>query len=334
MSYQTKMILQQLKSSTTSMECGCSGRENCRAIVQKLKSHVEFLENHLNKNHRSEKQVFTVADCFLEAIGFLGTDSSELTQAAERLIAQDYLHIGKMFSEANKFIEHHKKFRNVNTIDLESGNRVGEYRLQRVEVKSKSVLRKWGKKFNNCLARPTQVNFYFPRVQLGKLQVWLLLRDDKPFGLLSLITRSREVYDFDLIDDENDCGWSYSLAMEILDKLDAEANCAREFVKVGAYDKFKQEQPIVEPDVIGENLIWIWRFKNEIIIAQKDRDHIGDDLSWSRFSRTPEHSRTEFDGEWEDCMDSHLKFGDLLNLLMQHPELIKRLNGPVLEDNR
>ena len=332
MSYQAKMILQGLKSSVAELERSCKGRKYYQQIVEKLNARVEFLEVHLNSNHRYEKQIYTIADCYRKAAESLQSDNSELAGAAEQLIAQGHPDIGTMFSVAKKFIDQYENNWSVKTIKLEGGEPVGQYKLQ--EVKSKSLLGRLGQRFGNCLTRPRQLNFYLRRMQKGELQIWLLLKDDKPFGLLSLHPRSRAICDFDLVDGSNSFKLPYSLAMEILNKLDANADCTPEFASVGAFDVFKKAPPIVKPAVVGEKLIWVWRFENEIIIALKDRNRIGAEMSWSRFFRTKEETRTEFEGEWEDTMGINLKLGDLLSLLMQHPELIQQLSGPILEDSR
>ncbi len=314
------------------MERSCKSRKYYQQIAKKLNARIEFLENHLNSNHHHEKQIYTIADCYRKAVEFLRSDSNELAGIAEHFIAQEHPDIGAMFSAAKEFIDQYENNWGVNTIELESGERVGQYKLQ--EVKSKSLLGRLGKRFGNCLSRPRQLDFYFRRMQKGELQIWLLLKDDKPFGLLSLHPRSRAICDFDLVDGSNSLKLPYSLALEVLNKLDVNADLTPEFANVGAFDVFKKAPPLVKPEVVGNKLVWIWRFEDEIIIALKDRNRIGAEISWSRFFRTEEETRTEYEGEWEDMMGSNLKLGDLLNLLMQHPELIKHLSAPVLEDNR
>ena len=338
MSHRAKLILQELKAAVTDLERNLKGHANFQQIADKLNSEIEFLEGHLKdskKSFRYEEEIYRIADCYRKAVECLGTENQELADAAERFIVRPYAHIEKRFSEANKFIVLDDKNSSAETLDLESGERVGYYKLQK--IKSKTQLGKMGKVFDNCLADRERREDYHERIQDNKLEVWLVLQDDKPFCLISLnkCVSVSEIEEVEHIDNKN-FRFPYTLAMEILNKLNANADRHAEFARVGAFRVFVNKQLSVDPDVVGDRLIWIWKFKDEIIIAMKDRHQIGDDLYWSRFFRTRETRRHRWlsgdDEEWQVNDESHLNFSKLLNLVMRYPILAERLNGRVLGD--
>ncbi len=180
MPHQAKLILQELKTAVTTVELNGKSRSNLQQTLEKLNSQIEFLEDHLKNSFRYERQVFTVADCYRRAVvEYLGSENHELADAAEKLITRDYAHIGKMFSEANRFIDLVDKNSSTEALDLESGERVGEYKLQ--EIRSKSLLAKMGQTFKNCLTDSEQLDEYYGKMQRKQLEIWMVERNNKPF---------------------------------------------------------------------------------------------------------------------------------------------------------
>ena len=339
MSYQAKLILQELKSSIDATKRSRKTRENFPQILENLKSKIEFLEDHLSKGSRYEKDVFTIADCYRKALECLRSKNHHLADTAEQLITSDYPHIGNMSAAAKRFIGEYENNLIGETIDLRNGDPDGNFRLKK--IKSRSQLATMGKKFDNCLKDSEQLDDYYRRMQLEQLEVWLLLKDDRPFRLISLNTHTREIEDFEQTKDKDEFWFpSHSLAIEILKKLNACADSYVEFAKIGAFRVFLSNQPMIEAEVIGNRLIWVWRYTDEIIVALKDEEQVGDDLHWSRFYRERQAIRrrrsryySQDDSEWLSDRESHLNLSDLFELVLQYPKLTERLNKQILRTN-
>ena len=108
----------------------------------------------------------------------------------------------------------------------------------------------------------------------------------------------------------------YGVAIDILNKLDAMADDQEAFVRVGAFDAFKDGRPKAETIEIGERTCRIWNYDRQVIVAIRKCGEKA--TQWSRFAR-------DEDGEWSDGEWFSVSWGELFGLMREYPTVTEKL---------
>ena len=183
------------------------------------------------------------------------------------------------------------------------------------EITSKRKLRSAGKSLGNCLAG-RHLRTYWSQIQEGDIEVWRVLRrerngnDWKLRGLGDIrVTKERTIGCC-----EGPRGAPLKLkrriAKQILRELNASGDDAGSFVRVGAFTAFLDGRPKVEPLEVGDRLVSMWRYPDQIILMAQDRRG---KRTWGRLCRAS--------GAWDENLCVHDEgFSSLLvDLLLKHP---------------
>ncbi len=188
------------------------------------------------------------------------------------------------------------------------------YRLE--EITSKRKLRSAGKSLGNCLAS-VHLPTYWSQIQEGDIEVWRVLRrkkgsdDWKLRGLVEVrVTQGRAIGCC-----EGPEGALLKLkgkvAKQILRELDASGDDAESFVRVGAFTAFLDGRPEVEPLEVGDRLVSMWRYPDQIILMAQGRRG---KRTWGRLWRAS--------GAWL-CVHDEGFSSLLVDLLLTHPSAVE-----------
>lgn len=180
------------------------------------------------------------------------------------------------------------------------------------EITSKRKLRSTGRSLGNCLGDPPPLHMYWSQIKEGDIEIWRVLqrtKDDdwKLRGLVETWTWGRTIGQC-----QGPKGKPLKLkrkvAKHILRALNASGDDAKSFVRVGAFTAFLGDRPKVEPLEVGDRLVSMWRYPDQIILMAQDRR--GGKRTWGRLYRD--------DGIWHESVHDE-EFSGLVDLLLTHP---------------
>ena len=172
---------------------------------------------------------------------------------------------------------HNKIVQGIN--DRKSREQAREIRLDDehslLEVKTVSQLRSVGKQLRNCISGHLGGD-YRDALRQGESEFWVLRRQGKCVGLLSIDVATRKIEECAGADNEP-VGWERRGLLALQRALSAAGDEIEEFVESGAFSLFAH-QPNLRPVPlqVGKRTHQVWSTREELII----RD---DRKRWSRF---------------------------------------------------
>jgi len=231
---------------------------------------------------------------------------------------------------------------------------VGEIRLRR--ERSVAELQKVGRALHLCVAHTNEIGrTYHNALKTRESEFWSLCTAAGPFALLSVRVEEGErcIEEFESgnekrpeVTDANGRRHALpgALLRNVLRKLNADSSNIDHFTCVGAFPSLlSQRNRETYRDVFADGRNFrIWRFANEIIVAASEsrpRKAVPEGcVQWSRFVRCERPRRHRRRGrqpqirrlpEWEQgaCHNAAMDIGELLELLMQSPDLYKAFVG-------
>ncbi len=190
------------------------------------------------------------------------------------------------------------------------------------EIKTIGRLMEVGKSLDICTGEYETARDYMDEVFTGNSRILVVRKSETPIYQLK-IDLDRNVIDEFSGEKRKRCenmNISHELAMDILRKLDTNGDGILEFLQAGALSRFKNGRPDITPFSIGGKEIWLWRYRDELILAV-DEDSDGT-LYWSRFELPLSNSN-----KWQPCdsCNNHWDLHKLFNLALQNPELFEKL---------
>jgi hypothetical protein len=286
-------------------------------------------------------------------------------KAAQKYQEHEDSSIRRMARKTAKSVLHHefpeirKKLRKLHGQASKAGKRIADQRRKAAErivgiddrydlqqLRSMSSVRQVGHALRNCTARNDWARMYVKDVDNGEAEMWVLRKKKRPLCLMTVNTETRTI---DQIEGEDGSTpkLKRSVVCTIVNKLNIDGDDEVPFVKVGAFQAFRNGRPDVAPLLIEGRPYWVWNMRSgsEIIVATRKRPK--GRKRWSRFTRdhTREfgtrrrrrlQSRSESDGSrivagsW-----NYLSEGDLLRLVLDHPPLAQKLReGTTLDSSR
>ena len=301
--------------------------------ANRIRACIQLFENLLAEDANKEKKISFVIDNFLRALECIDCDVDSIRSKASDLLSSKSKNLDVLYGYAKQFSREHERTDNARFIDLRSERQAEPYRLE--EIRTSDRIEILGKIFKNCLANADRAREYHNRIRERSLTLWLILNENKPIAVFSVDVELSEIEEFEGKDGSEDVEIPFAVAIEILKKLDIQANGVPAFARVGAYDRFKNSQPRVSPIEVNGKKVWIWRYRREIIIAV---DEYSDGvLYWSRFVNPgkgirPNRFHNCSEGNWCGTYGNHLEVGDLLQLLLENPHVLEKLNSPNLDE--
>ena len=304
------------------------------AYSERVERHIQLFSKLLIGDPSREQKISFVIDNFLLALELIECDKTAMKSRAAVLLNSDTKNLDVLYGFAKQLAREHERTERANFIDLRSDTQPEPYRLE--EIRSFDRIQTLGNVFRNCLENSDRAREYLERIREQSLTLWLILNGNKPIAVFSVDLELNEVEEFEGKNGTEDVELPFGVAIEILRNLNTTANGIPAFVRVGAYDKFKVNQPRVSPVVVNGKKMWIWRYHKEIIIAVNEySDGV---LYWSRFVNPgkgfrPMRFRNCCEGNWCGTNGNYLEVGDLLQILLDNPEVVERLNAPPLDED-
>ena len=300
----------------------------------------------LNKNREATNQakvcktlksIRNAVGCLKKAISKEEGIGRSLTHSAQNLLVscrhpfEDACRSADRFGKKFKNFERQQELRRTEDIQQHPTIHLTD-NYQMRGIRSVARLMDIGKALVNCAEEYEEACNRISRVTLGEVKLYVVEKDNVPVYLLQFNTNDRKISDFSVHGDELDeLVISYELAMEILIKLDISGDEIPEFIRVGAFSKFKNGRSKPESFVNYGQEIWKWRIQDELIIAV-DKNLDGD-LRWSRF-KLPFRSRCWSRRDSFRHHESHhyeLGVEELLDLIFQNPDLLGYLLEPAID---
>lgn len=285
------------------------------------------------QNSNDDARICFVLKSIRKAFGDIDHEKDAISSRSRELIRN----LGESFDQIHRISKQLdndlESIKSTKVIDLKNG-------FQLEEVNSPKRVAKYGEFFRNCLSDPECVKSrYQSRIDDGSISLWVLLERGMPIALFTVDHDKNEIEEFEG-KNRHDVDISYQLAMEILIKPDTQANDISEFYRVGAFNRFKTNLPIVSPIVVRDMEMWIWRFEKEFIIAVDE--NLDGNLRWSRFTHTHHngfhrrlhHRRHTLLRNWFAQPQNHLMLDELFPLMLEYPEIAQRINGPIIDKTR
>ena len=206
---------------------------------------------------------------------------------------------------------------------------------QMKEIRSVARLMHVGKALVNCAEEFEEACDRIGGVLAGLAKIFVVEKDSAPVYLLQFDMDNREITDFSAKDDDRDnLVISYELAMEILIQLDVSGDEIPEFIRVGAFSKFKNGRSKPDSFVNKGQEMWKWRIQDELIIAV-DKNLDGD-LRWSRFKLPFRNRCWSRRDSFRQHESHHYELGveELLDLIFQNPDLLGYLLEPTIHRSK
>ena len=306
----------------------------------------EKIYTFLNENREASNQVKVcktlksirnAVECLKKAVAGRESIGRSLTHLAQNLLVSCQHCFEDISRSAVKFNKNFKDFERrqelLRTEDMQQHHTIhldGKYQMK--DVNSVAGLMDIGKVLDNCVKEYEEACDRMGGVAAGVAKIYVVEKDGAPVYLLQFDMDNREITDFSAKDDDRDnLVISYELAMEILIKLDVSGDEIPEFIRVGAFSKFKNGRSKPDSFVNKGQEMWKWRIQDELIIAV-DKNSDGD-LRWSRFKlpfRNRCWSRRDSFRQYES---HHYELGveELLDLIFQNPDLLGYLLEPTID---
>ncbi len=135
---------------------------------------------------------------------------------------------------------------------------------------------------NNCIARE-----YHRRLRMNAAEFWQL-RARAPLALLEVARGDEEepgqIVEYDTMR-QFALSLPRSMLLRVVRELDASGDEIREFNRVGAFWKLREQQQPTATVQVGQALYRVWRFPDELIIQGRKESRHGRRIGWSRFER-------------------------------------------------
>ena len=246
-------------------------------------------------------------------------------------IQKDLAKLHGQVSKAGKRLADQRERAAERTIDLDS-------RFELRELRSMTSAKPVGQCLRNCLARKSDARDYLKRVRDGEIELWVLVKTERPVCLILIDTQTREVEELEG-KNRRTPQLKRRLAFSLLDKLDMNGDDEEAFAAIGALSAFRHGRPSVDPVEIEGTSYWTWilREGSEIVIASKGPHD--KKKRWSRFTRCngrsggdPRRRRRRLwagddddgsrisGGPWNTLCE-----GDVLELVLGHPSFAEKL---------
>ena len=278
------------------------------------------------------KSIRNAVECLKKAVAGGESIGRSLTHLAQNLLVSCQHCFEDTSRSAVKFNKKFKDFERrqelLRTEDMQQHHTIhldGKYQMK--DVSSVARLMDIGKALDNCVKEYEEARDRIDRVTSGEVKLHVVEKDSAPVYLLQFNTDDREISEFSAKgDDHDELVISYELAMEILTMLDINGDEVQEFIRVGAFSKFKNGRPKTAPFIIDGKEMWKWRIQDELIIAV-DANSDGE-LHWSRFKLPFRNCRWNRRGP---PLRHELGVEELLDLLFQYPDLLEHLREPAID---
>ena len=190
------------------------------------------------------------------------------------------------------------------------------------EIKTIGRLMETGKFLNLCTKFYDVARDYMDEVITGNSKIWVVRNSETPIYQLKIDLDCNVIVEFsgEINKRHENTDISHELAMNILCTVDTNGDGILEFLQAGALSRFKNGRPEITPFSIGGKEIWLWRYRDELILAV-DEDSDGT-LYWSRFELPLPNSNKR---QPSNFRNNHWDLHKLFNLTLQNPELFEQM---------
>ncbi len=220
--------------------------------------------------------------------------------------------------------------------------------LKLEEVREMKRLIQFGRYLSNCVKNSDEAREYINDVKINKTRLYGLLSETgEILGLMTVELKTRTITEFEYAERNGQnifgervrCGpfghrstdefvsqgvVSQSDLIEILNVLDATADDNTDFVRLGAFSRFKNGIPEADPVELADGReAWSWKGRNELIVAIDGNGDSERLMKWSRYSR--ENHRGRF--SWDTCESGSMELGELFDIVLSNPQLVEKIRN-------
>ena len=349
-----KMQLGLMKSKVSNLDSDLLDMESFEKFKDAIKLQMD------ERMGKTEKMIdlYKIVRASKKAVEEANSEDSSVRESALVVINK----IRHAASDFNQFAKSARKFGDTyselttkaqeNKFNIRRDDIVLDSKLILRSVGSEKYLRKLGSELDNCVKEEDSAKEYLRRATIGQSELWVLLSStEETLALIEVNREDRTISEFDPLEqdgetvlDEGDINQNRYYAkrkkhdsikkkgviyrndlVEILNKLNASADDVTEFVMLGAFSKFKNGVPNIEPVALFDGReMWVWKYADEIIVGL-EADGVNDDraFNWSLFKRDTSYRSKVF---WtEATRRQHLDVEDLLEVLISNPHAFEKL---------
>ena len=353
------MQLGLMKSKVSNLDSDLLDLEN----FEKFKDAIKLQSDKRTGNTEKMIDLYEIVRASKRAVEEANSENSSVRESA--LVVVDKIRHAS--NDFNQFANSARKFRDTcseltsnaqeNTLNFRREDIVLNSKLVLRSVGSEKHLRKLGGELDNCVKDEDSAKEYLKRATIGQSELWVLLSpNEETLALIEVNCEDRTISEFDCLEqdgetvlDEGNINQNRYRArrkkhdsikkkgviyrndlVEILNKLNASADDVPEFVLLGAFSKFKNGVPTVEPVALFDGReMWVWKYADEFIVGL-EADGVNDDraFNWSRFKRDTSYRSKVY---WtESTRRQHLDVEDLLEVLISNPHAFEKLTADSL----
>lgn len=316
-----------------------------QAFTRKCRAWIKLKKNQDKRGTKAAaaKKAYYACVRFNSALNYQeGHDDSSVRRAAKQVVTgvlhQNFQEIQERLAQLHG--QATKAGRRTADRRREAGERTLEIddRYDLKQLCSVRSLRRVGQALDNCVARTRFARRYVQDVEKGRAEMWVLRDRERPVCLINVHPSTRTIGEFEA-EGGSTPKLKHTVARAILKRLDVDGDEEEAFVRVGAFQTFRDGRPDVTPLLINDRPYWVWTGRGgaEIIIATRKRQN--GRKRWSRFTRDDRgnecrtrRSRLGFLGTLSTDNSrivaglwNYLSEGDLLGLILDHPALAQKL---------
>ena len=309
----------------------------------------KILDDGYRYDHR---ELYHTLKACRHAILSINSENANVADAAQRVL-ESFSHVKKDYRQ---IVASTKKFERIHLeskLNVSSDAEIPKPEiltlsngLKLEEIRDVKRLIQVGKSLDNCVKKFDEAQDLINDVKINKSSlISLLSTTGEILALLTIDLKTRTISEFDCAERNGKDifgervrngpfghranGESVSQGMvsqsdliEIQNVLDVSADEICEFVRLGAFSRFKNGIPEVDPiQLVDGREIWCWKSENELIIAVDGERNSGRLMNWSRFVRENEYGKFTWDTRDAESMN----LGELFEIVLNNPQVLEKI---------
>ena len=309
----------------------------------------KILDDGYRNDHR---ELYDTLKTCRHAILSINSENANVASAAQRVL-ESFSHVKKDYRQIVASTKKFDRIRLDSKLNVSSDVEMPKPEiltlsngLKLEEIRDVKRLIQVGKSLDNCVKKFDEAQDRINDVKINKSSLFSLLSTTgEILALLTIELKTRTISEFECAERNGQNifgervrngpfghranGESISQGMvsqsdliEIQNKLDVSADEISEFVRLGAFSRFKHGIPEVDPIQLADGReIWCWKSENELIIAIDGERNSGRLMNWSRFVRGNDYGKFT----WDTGDSESMNLGELFEIVLNNPQVLEKI---------
>ena len=309
----------------------------------------KILDDGYRNDHR---ELYDTLKACRHAIQSINSENANVASAAQRVL-ESFSHVKKDYRQIVASTKRFDRIRLDSKLNVSSDVEMPKPEiltlsngLKLEEIRDVKRLIQVGKSLDNCVKKFDEAQDRINDVKINKSSLFSLLSTTgEILALLTIDLKTRTISEFECAERNGQNifgervrngpfghranGESVSQGMvsqsdliEIQNKLDVSADEISEFVRLGAFSRFKKGIPEVDPiQLVDGREIWCWKSENELIIAIDGERNSGRLMNWSRFVRENDYGKFA----WDTGKSESMNLGELFEIVLNNPQVLEKI---------